>query len=59
MHYWTAEDHQRAYPHQIPQPDRYAIECSECGSLSWFDADEELPDFSECWRCGEIINPDL
>lgn len=39
--------------------DRYAVTCSACESYTWFDNDEEIPLMSECWRCGEIINPDL
>jgi len=31
--------------------DRYAIECWDCGSFTWFDTNEELPDATECWRC--------
>jgi len=58
-HYWTAEEHHTCYPHQTYQEDRYAIECGECGSFTWFDTEEELPHATECWRCGEIRNPDL
>lgn len=39
--------------------ERYAIECGACGSLSWYDNDEEVEIMTECWRCGEIINSDL
>jgi len=49
---------ERQLPCNSPD-DRYAIECWDCSSLTWFDTDEELPDTTACWRCGEIINPDL
>ena len=39
--------------------DRYSIECWFCHSKTWFDSDEEVLMFTECWRCGEIINGDL
>lgn len=39
--------------------DRYAVPCGECGSMTWFDTDEELPFICPCWRCGTIINGDL
>ena len=58
-HYWTAAEHHACYPHQGYQDERYAIECGACASLTWFDIDAELPGATECWRCGEIIYPDL
>lgn len=39
--------------------ERFTLACWACGSLTWFDIDEEVPDFQECWRCGEIINAEL
>lgn len=39
--------------------ERYAVCCWFCASATWFDWEESLPDMTTCWRCGEIINPEL
>jgi hypothetical protein len=38
---------------------RYKITCGVCSSDTWFNNDEEIPMFQQCWRCSEIINGDL
>ena len=45
--------------HDLGSEDRYAVVCGYCESVTWFDTDELLPRMTRCWRCGEIINPDL
>ena len=39
--------------------ERPAVVCWFCHSATWFDYGETLPLMTTCWRCGEIINPDL